>query len=176
VPRVASALFVVNVEANMAYVAPSVEKYLRANPSGLPQTTFMMEDVRQRKRVGAIPEITAGTRTTHENKLEMVEKFSRLLRDDHIRFYNNFVVLPDTVINKEFPHPREAICREIKTLVREVKYKNKSSGDDAYTRPTIRYRPEKGENYNDFFMSIAINTLQREIFLRSDRYRNSRAM
>lgn len=172
VPRVSSARFIVNVEANPMYAASSVEKYLREHRLGMPNSLVMREDVRSRETATGIPEITAGTRTTNKNKIEMVHVVSQYLRNGRIRFYSDFVVSDATlaVLSKEFPHPRVTICREFKTLLRVVTYKKKNSTDELYSRPTIRYRAEKGEDRNDFFMALAINTLQHRIFMRSDKY------
>lgn len=79
-----SATFVVNVESNMAGWASSVENYMkRAN---IPNYEFMREDVRSKGRgPGGEAEVTAGTRTTKENKPEMIQKLGRLLRNGQVR-------------------------------------------------------------------------------------------
>lgn len=179
IPAASNALFVVNVEANLAYTAPSIERYLKEHPEDIPQHKFMMEDKRRRTAAtgaggGAggsdAAVITAGTRTTGQNKPAMIEAVSRLLRNENIHFYKDFVVADMDQIPSDAGHPRDTICKELKGMVRHVVYRKTGTAGGDDKRPVVKYIGGKGEDRNDFVMALAINTLQHKLFMTGPNY------
>lgn len=173
VPGCAEAVFVINVEANLAMVASSVEHHLKQPRVALrlPKYVVMREDKRSARAMpNGEAEVTAGTRTTGRNKPEMVEALSRLLRHNALLFHKDFVVaLPDQLALGA-SHPRDTLVSEVGGFMREVRYPPKTSNNAGYARPTIRYRGKNGNNRDDFVMALLINTLQTAIFFASPAY------
>jgi hypothetical protein len=181
VPCCQTAIFVVNVESNMSWAAPSVEKYLNENWQLKNKHTFLREDHRVRKQGssggggggGQEAVITAGTRTTSQNKPDMIEGLGKLMRNEQICFHSNVVhaLLDEMPEHHGRKNPVETLIRELSTFSRELVYP-KTSKDQAYVRPVIKYRGAKGVDRDDGVMTLAINLFQTERFFASPAYRN----
>ncbi len=158
----------------MGYAATSVESYLKKHPMEVQQYVFMREDIRTRERgAGGEAVISAGTRTTKDNKPEMIEKFGTLLRNGQVRFHKNFTSAHLDRLAPDMALPREHIVSELKGLQREVIYK-KSKDGQAYMRSVVNYRTRNGADHDDFAMVSAINPYQIELFKINPVYRDQR--
>ncbi len=157
----------------MGYSATSVDIYLnkRENRERLGNFVFMHEDSRNSARgPGGEAVVAAGTRTTKENKPEMIEKLRLLLKNGQLRFHENFVSAHLDRLPSGKPNPQTQILNELRGFQREVRYK-KTGKDLAYTRPVIDYRPKNGADNDDFAMASAINPYQIALFKRNPIYK-----
>ena len=168
----AASIFVVNVEANLVFGAPAIYQYIRQNPPGITNAIVLMqEDSRtHHNTMGGEGVITAGTRTTPQNKPAMIEGLGRILRAERLFFHQQMVsVLMEYLPEHHKVKPIVTLIKELGTFMREVSYP-KSSKDQAYVRPVIRYRGEKGVDRDDGVMALAIGVFQMSIFFGSSAY------
>lgn len=69
--------------------------------------------------------------------------------------------------------PRAHIVSELRGLQQEIKYP-KNSENATYIRPTLRFRPKRGADNDDFAMVSAINPFQIELFKLNPAYTRAR--
>jgi hypothetical protein len=155
----------------MGYAAIGVYDYFdnKLMKGAFPRFVLMREDERPGHMVDGEAVVSAGTRTTAQNKPKMIEALKKLLRNGTMAMYRRFVVgNPDCQPDGAKP-PRESLVNELKTYVCEIQYKARGINAD-YQRPVIRYRGFRGNDRTDFVMCLAIVTLQSRLFLTTDKY------
>ncbi len=159
----------------MGYAAESVYHYFEEGRYAaiVGTVVLMREDRRSVPTMDGEAVISSGTRTTAQNKPQMIEALSAWLRSGTLCFYKNFVVSDPDNFPANADHPRIAIVKELKGFVMEIQYKSKNANPN-YQRPVIRYRGYKGNDRTDFVMCLAIVTLQARLFLTSDKYAHDR--
>lgn len=149
---------VVVVESNMAGVATSVLHHMRER--GVPNSIMMRED-----RValeGA--ELRPGSRTTHKNKLIMIDMLSKYLKSRRILVHKNFVVSQPEM--SMYPNMQKQMIEELRGFTRVTKV----DARDVTKRPTFFYTGKLNGGRDDFVMSLAINIYHHSIFMTDDKY------
>jgi hypothetical protein len=171
-PAFREATAVVVVESNLPLIAESVRRTLEQ--SRVPRILVLCEDrKRARSALGAMDaEVRAGTRTTRQNKPEMVAAMTRLLQMRSLAFHAHFVVAQPERQPVDEPHPRDNILTELANFKREFKMP-KTRTQAAYVRPTMAYsgrHPGGGRARDDYVMCLGISLLAYELFLASPVY------
>jgi hypothetical protein len=99
VPTVSGATFVINVESNLAFVAVSLDEYVRTHRADFPPRVHVLRADLRRTRTQAFadggitdvePVYTSGSRTTARVKKEQVNALQTLLRGGLVYFAKQF--------------------------------------------------------------------------------------
>lgn len=178
VPVVRNAIFVINIESNLAYVADTLAAYLAATP-GLPRTHVLRED-RRRSHSSALgggggagsasdvdPIYTAGTRTTARLKREMVEVMRTVLRAELLYFMRPAPVsahLDRRAVGAALP--RDAIVTQVGDFKRELIYP-KAKGRSTTPRARETFSGKFGTKQDDWVMALMIAIFCCELFNRT---------
>lgn len=157
IPQMRETLFIVNCEANMAYAASSIEAYLARHVDGRFRYYVLRDDRRARGSTAARNSfraivVTAGTRTTNENKVEMVHATTTLLNQDRLHFHRRFVsTFASEPLAGDSDDLREVIARQMRGFRR--RYLPPKRGDAMLRYAQIRY---EGVEEDDFVMATML--------------------
>lgn len=155
IPELQDTLFVINVEANMAYAAPSAKHDLGRKVDGRFKYLVLDDDKRPegnsvRMNPSRAIVVTAGTRTTNANKLEMVYAMSTLLNQGRIRFHRKFkVTSEDYDAPSAFADLRAVIERQLRSFRR--RHLPLPRGQEAVKYRRMQY---EGAEDDDFLMAL----------------------
>ena len=169
-----TATFVINVEANMAYVAETLEAGLPKQRHGRMPAMIVLRENRKRKHGGgpgerAEIEMRAGTLTTNATKLEMVEVMRGLLRTGSLKFSRPFVTVHSDLRRLSAAMPRDAIPWQFAQFKQEEKH-HPSRG--STTRPpTLIFSGKYGQGRDDFVMCVLMSVFYADVFLHGGRQR-----
>jgi hypothetical protein len=159
IPELRQTLFVINVEANLAYAAPSAKHDLGIKVEGRFKYLVIEDDKRpEGNSVRMNPTraivVTAGTRTNNPNKLEMVHAMSTLLNQGRIHFHRRF----QTTSDEHDPPPafadlRAVIERQMRSFRR--RYLPLPRGQEAVKFRKMQY---EGAEDDDFIMALMLTS------------------
>lgn len=155
IPELRGTLFVINVEANLAYAAPSAKHDLDVKVEGRFKYVVIEDDKRPvgnsvRMNTSRAIVVTAGTRTTNPAKLEMVHAMSTLLNQGRIHFHRRFQnTSEDLDPAPAFADLRAVIERQLRGFRR--RYLPLPRGQEAVKFRKMQY---EGAEDDDFVMAL----------------------
>ena len=161
---------VVVIESNLPLVAESVRRHAEQRP-GAGRLCVMAEDLKRSRSGDALGAVRAGTRTTRQNKPELVAALANVLQLRAMRFVEPFVVARLRLQPSTEGAPRANILQELadfKVEIRRAKGKNA-----AYRPPDLIYsgqHPGSGRARDDYVMALGFVFLLYEVFVQSPMY------
>lgn len=167
VPGMRDALAVVVLESNLPLLAPTVTRRLEESSVG--RVCVMRED-RKRGRDGS-ELVRAGTRTSRQNKPEMVAAIREVLVQGALRFHTKMAVpqaQAPPAPGETAPHPGAPLVAQLLAFKREIKMPRQGS----LAPPAIHYTGKPG--LDDMVMALGFILLNHEVFMLSPAYRGYR--
>jgi hypothetical protein len=159
IPQLRGTLFVINVEANLAYASPSAKHDLDVKVGGRFKYVVIEDDKRpEGNSVRMNPTraivVTAGTRTNNANKLEMVHAMSTLLNQGRIHFHRHFQnTSDDQSPPPAFADLRAVIERQFRSFRR--RYLPLPRGQESVKFRKMQY---EGAEDDDFVMALMLTS------------------
>jgi hypothetical protein len=149
---------IVNVESNLSGTAIDIARHMAA--SSLSNVAMMRED----PVAHAGGEMRPGSRTSVENKPEMVEMLKKYLDGGRILVHRDFVVS-----QPEYSRYTDVQEQMIKELRGFTKFTILNPRNPAQ-RARVSYHGKINGGQDDFVMSLAINIFTHGIFMTDERY------
>lgn len=146
------------IESNMHGANVAIPQYIAA--SNLQNVVTMRED----KLLPNGEELRPGTRTTHENKVTMIEMLKTRIDSRAMMIHANFVVSqPDYSIYTE---PEKEMFGELRTFTEIIKVNPR----DPTVRPTKTFTGKLNGRKDDFVMSLADNVFHHSKLVADSKY------
>jgi hypothetical protein len=149
---------ILNVESNLAAYATDIARFLAASHVG----NVVM--ARQDPIAHSGGELRPGTRTSVDNKPEMIDMLKKYLDSGRVLVHKNFVVSqPEYSL---YPDVQDQMLKELRGFTEfTILYPR-----DAAKRPKVIYHGKINGGRDDFVMSLAINVFTFGIFMTDARY------